>query len=100
MSPPTEALACNNTKCTHNEHINAISVFYNDIICGLKTASEPLYKFTKCAGTHRPGWNEHVEELHNIARDAFLMWKENGKIKQGPFFFSLTCLQIRGLNMP
>ncbi len=86
VSIPTEALACKDTKCTHNEHIDAISVFYNDIIRGLNTASEPLYKFTKCAGAHRPGCNEHVEELHNIAMDAFLMSKENGKLKQGLIF--------------
>ena len=34
----------------------------------------------------RPRWNEHVADMHDIARDAFLMWKDQGKPRQGPVF--------------
>ena len=27
-----------------------------------------------------PGWNDHVSNLHSIAREAFLLWRENGKM--------------------
>ena len=30
-----------------------------------------------------PGWNEHVKELHDAARDAYLLWKDSGKPRQG-----------------
>ena len=47
----------------------------------------------KCAGTNRrngthsvPGWNEHVNELHNIARQSFLEWIVEGKSKHGTVF--------------
>ncbi len=28
----------------------------------------------------------HVADLHDVARDAFLLWKEQGKPRQGPIF--------------
>ncbi len=30
--------------------------------------------------------NEHVADLHTAAREAFLLWKDTGKNKQGPVF--------------
>ncbi|XP_077865240.1 uncharacterized protein LOC144351799, partial [Saccoglossus kowalevskii] len=31
-----------------------------------------------------PGWNDYVKDHHTIARDAFLLWRNNGGPKQGP----------------
>ena len=83
---PVEALACRNVNCTHNDHVSAINDFYNDITQCLKSASEPFLNSKKKKGVHVPGWNEYVKELHNVARDTFLVWKENGKPRFGPIF--------------
>ena len=55
----------------------------------MSEASEAIFDH-KCAGTNRrngthsvPGWNEHVNELHNIARQSFVEWIVDGKPKHG-----------------
>ena len=30
-----------------------------------------------------PGWNDSVKDLHEAARDAYLLWKHSGKPRQG-----------------
>ena len=32
-----------------------------------------------------PGWNEYVKNVHAIARNHFLLWKENGKPLEGEY---------------
>ena len=46
----------------------------------------------------RPGWNEHVADLHSAARDAFFLWRDGGKPKHGPVFDMkrTCCLQVCG----
>ena len=60
--------------------------FYEDIVQTLKLASHPLYKFPKRNFQRHLGWNVYVADLHEVARDAFLLWKEEGKPRQGPVF--------------
>ena len=36
-----------------------------------------------------PGWNDHIKELHTIARKYFLQWKLNGKPLNGPVIDSM-----------
>ena len=33
-----------------------------------------------------PGWNDYVGEAHSEARDAYLMWHNHNKPRQGPMF--------------
>eukprot|EP00918_Siedleckia_nematoides_P057133 GHVU01124629.1.p1 GENE.GHVU01124629.1~~GHVU01124629.1.p1 ORF type:complete len:121 (+),score=10.76 GHVU01124629.1:310-672(+) len=33
-----------------------------------------------------PGWNDICKDVHSKARDAFLMWRNNGSPKYGPIF--------------
>ena len=85
---PTEALCCKNTNCSNVEHAQSISKFYDDIIDGLHIAGTKI-----SSGTSRnnssctvAGWNDHLKELHSIARDAFQLWRECGKPRHGPLF--------------
>ena len=81
-----------------NEIINSISIDYSinnadhlpvcidlalqSIITeSMSKASEAIFDKNNCAGTNRrndthsiPGWNEHVDELHNIAGQSFVEW--------------------------
>ena len=58
---------------------------YESIFNVLSTSSERISRKHNGAGQRRgiPGWNEHVKELHDAARDAYLLWKHSGKHRQG-----------------
>ena len=83
---PQDAILCKNVNCNHESHKNDLSYMYNQIVDSLHTASEPLYKFRNRVRNIRPGWNEHVAELHTAARDAFKLWVDTGKSRQGQIF--------------
>ena len=60
---------------TNVDHRNDINKFYDNITESMSKASEAIFDNNNCAGTNRrndthsiPGRNEHVDELHNIAR--------------------------------
>ena len=77
-------ILCNDINCTDHKHLAAIDTLYNSVIDALTTAAAPLSKPANTRQHHQiPGWNEVVAELHNKAREAFLLWKDNGKQKQG-----------------
>ena len=56
------------------------------IVNSLKEGAAP-YCFTKSKKfTPVPGWNEYCKQLHARARDSFLLWVRNGKIRYGVLF--------------
>ena len=59
---------------------------YDKIVGALDTASKPMYKNNNRARNIRPRWNEHVAELHEAAREAYMLWVRAGKPRQGPLF--------------
>ena len=64
-----------------------IDSFYNDIISVLTCAAEKTVPKTANSNKHViPGWNSVVKESHDKARTDFLIWKDNGSPKFGPFF--------------
>ena len=76
-------LLCDDPCCKDVTHINAIDRMYNDMITALKEASEHLTCKKKDGFRQIPGWNECCQEVHAIARDAFLTWVANGKPRSG-----------------
>ena len=89
---PHDALHCSDANCTNVDHRNDINKFYDNITESMSKASEAIFD-NNCAGTNRrnnthsiPGWNEHVDELHNIARQSFVEWIVHGKPKHGTVF--------------
>ena len=71
---PVSALKCRNINCDDNNHIAQIHQFYKNICKCLTDASNAVFG-VNC----RPGFNEHVRELHDIARKRFVAWKEANK---------------------
>ena len=70
---PRDALRCSDANCTNADHRNDLNQFYDNSTASMSKASEAIFD-NKCAGTNRRndthsirGWNEHVDELHNIA---------------------------------
>ena len=86
INVPTEAAVCRNIHCKNDSHVKGITKFYDNIVECLKVAGEPLKKMSKCTHKGKPGWNEHVAELHTASREAFTLWKDSGCAKQGPIF--------------
>ena len=78
-------LLCDNPTCTDPAHIAAITTMYTHIVDALNSASTNLQKRTEHQYKQIPGWNDLCAELHNQARDAFLLWRENSKPRSGPF---------------
>ena len=35
---------------------------------------------------NRSGWSDYVDELHQSARECFLLWRDTGKPPQGQIF--------------
>ena len=63
-----------------------IDYFYDSIINALKYAAGP-YKFSRVAQFKRvPGWNDFCKSIYICARDAFLTWVRNGKIRSVELF--------------
>ena len=83
---PHDALLCRNANCNNDVHKRGLCTMYDNIVQSLNSASEPLYKCKNRVHNIKPGWNEHVAELHTAAREAYLMWIESGKNRQGPLF--------------
>ena len=71
--------------CQVHTHVKAIDDLYESILNVLSTSSERISRKHNGAGQRRgiPVWNEHVKELHDAARDAYLLLKHSGKHRQG-----------------
>lgn len=78
-------MLCDNPSCREQEHMQSIDRMYMDIIDALKTAGIELQE-CQGRGGHNiiPGWNDYCREAHSNARDAFLIWVQNGRQRSGP----------------
>ena len=67
----------------------------------LDTASEkcmPSSKINYYKEHIVPGYNEHVKELHAIARHDFDMWRSAGKSRPGEICLSMNQSRLRFKN--
>ncbi len=71
-------------KCNNVQQFVGLCNFYDVIVESIRAAGEPLYNFSK------PGWNEHVGDLHTAAMESPYMWCDAGKPWQDPIF-ELKC---------
>ena len=98
LSIPSEVFECMNTKCDNKQHIVQIKKYYECIVKCLIDASNKTFE-TKNGKTYncRPGFNDHVKELHDIARKRFVAWREANKPRDtnNPFFKEMTLSRAR-----
>ena len=59
---------------------------YDNVTRCLTDASNPLFTLKRGTYTCRPGWTDHVADIHTAANEAFQLWDSTGKPKQGPGF--------------
>ena len=71
---PHDVRRCSDANCTNAD----LNQFYDNSTESMSKASEAIFD-NNCAGTNRRndthsirGWNEHVDELHTIARQSFM----------------------------
>ena len=84
---PNDCCLCQDMNCRDKNHIESMCEFTDSICQTLITSGQMVFKNRgskqyKC----RPGWNDYAKEAHDYARECFLIWKENGKPRQGPVF--------------
>ena len=77
---PNSSLECTNVNCTNKVHIDQIKQLYDRMCKCLTDASNSVFgvKSNKSFDI-KPGFNEHVKELHDIARKRFKAWREANK---------------------
>ena len=80
---PCEAILCNNINCDNSIHKYELWIMYNLIVNGLNQSSNVFSK-KRCNHKLRPGWNEHIDEVHQQARETFKVWINAGKPRSGP----------------
>ena len=80
-------LVCSDMKCNSIIHRNEISEIYQEIV------SKLLSTGYECIGEKKvknynivPGWNDYVKDHHCVARDAYLLWRDSNKPRQGELF--------------
>ena len=78
------SVCCDNT-CTY-DHNDRIDAFYDILIHSIKegTINNRFVKTKKFVPV--PGWNRHCKGLYAEARDAFLNWLRNGKVRHGRIY--------------
>lgn len=81
-----DVLLCCNANCMSPCH----KVELNELLAKIKVI---LLQSTKefCFANERrfkviPGWNDHVRQLHSLARKAFLYWRDNGRHLYGSVY--------------
>ena len=95
---PNDVLNCRNVKCKNESHIAQLKLLYENLCNCLTEASNKVFGVkAKRSFDIRPGFNEHVKELHDIARKRFVAWRNANKPRDfnNPFFREMNCSRAR-----
>ena len=81
---------CNDRDC-FLDHSDLIDSNYETIIFALKEGTKPFQFSKNTAFNVVPGWNKFCKNKYRIARDHFLKWLREGKIRYGPLYEQMKC---------
>jgi exonuclease III len=84
---PHSLLLCDDIHCTDVQHTQQIDLMYKSITESLHEAG--LFLVEQCdkyRDNEIPGWNDYCKQVHAEAREAFLIWIDNGRPRAGPLF--------------
>lgn len=80
-------MLCQDTHCKNYNHGSVLCPVYDSIVYSLNTSSASLIRHRgKVHNNIKPDWNDHVGGLHTVGREAFKLWTELRRSKQGPLF--------------
>ena len=89
INVPYDAIECDNINCKLDDHTSKLKLFYDNLCKCLIEASNIVFGVKESKKFDcRPGFNEHVKELHEVARKRFVAWKEANRPRDpdNPFF--------------
>ena len=78
-----DVLYCYDMKCVHQNHNRELSELLSIGKTILLQSTEEFQFVNERRFKIIPGWNDHVKELYAVARENFIIWKENGKPLNG-----------------
>lgn len=78
-------VTCLNMNCTDPQHAVDLCDSYDNIIKALHASAGSFCSHKKVLNI-KPGWNEYVAEHHAAAREAFKLWTNAGRPRQGDVF--------------
>jgi hypothetical protein len=81
-----EAFFCNKNNCTNLKHTNEIKEALSHLKETLRSYTESFKIETSMQNKIIPGWNVYCREVHATARQAFLAWVRNGRIRNGVLY--------------
>ena len=84
ITQPVDSLLCNDRNCRNYRHCRELSDFYANIINALLVAGTDSFNLLRHNFRTVPGWNDLVKDLHQQARESFLIWREAGSPRAGP----------------
>ena len=93
LSIPREALDCRDTNCCNENHRIHTKLFYDNLCKSFTDSSNDVLGTNKNKPYDcKPGFNDHVKDLHDIARKRFVAWREANKPRDhnNPFFKEMT----------
>ena len=78
-----EVFRCRVVGCNDRTHLKRLDTIFS-LMKEVLLESTACFKFNGNRKYKRvPGWNDYVKEVHTIARNHFLLWKQNGKPLEG-----------------
>ena len=95
---PDECLECKNMSCSDSRHIEMLNNCYSNVLDAIQRASKTAFAdYLICGNSShvRPGWSTYCAESHKDARETFLLWRENGRPRQGPIFEAMKLARAR-----
>ena len=79
----SHALSCYDVNCKNDNHNNELTNLFN-VLKNILIQSTDNFKFVKVNNFKViPGWNDYVKQFYNVARECFLLWKDEGRPLQG-----------------
>ena len=81
------AFSCSSVSCSNEVHLSSLETIYENLMECISVASDCLPSYKKYDKKHKIiGWNRYCKDLYALARDKFLAWHINGRIRHGAMF--------------
>ena len=85
-----ECVDCSSIGCRSERHLYQIDQHYNALIKSVQDASREFKKPIVKKFKQVPGWNRSVKEHHSNARNAYLAWIADNKLRSSPSFCEMV----------
>ena len=93
-----DVVKCVNNNCSSKEHQDQLDSYFTSISDALDLTSKqtiPTSKI-KCPSEYIvPGFNDYLKDLHDSARNSYLVWKQNGKPRGDDTDMDMRATQLR-----